>query len=271
MKNRAGFLCLIVFCLAVPYLQAAGVDAGFEAGLSSAQRPQEDRDRDAARRPGQVIEFLGIESGMTVMDIIAAGGYYTEVLSAAVGPEGRVISQNSERILQMGDGAMARALKTRVDRLNNVDILLSSLSELHPPAGTPASTDNLILGHVQTSAATYEGKIDAAITALNLHDVYNFGGEDGARAMLETIYKLLKPGAVFGVIDHVGTAGRDNAKLHRIERNTAKELLTGAGFEIAAESDVLANPDDDHTLNIWDDSLGRNTDRMLIKARKPGG
>jgi predicted methyltransferase len=113
----------------IPRGLAAGVDKDFAAGLRSDQRPAEDKDRDAARKPDQVIQFLGIGSGMTVMDVIAGGGYYTEVLSAAVGPRGRVISQNSERVLQMYDGAMARALKTRVDRLDNVDILLASLSK----------------------------------------------------------------------------------------------------------------------------------------------
>jgi predicted methyltransferase len=46
-------------------------------------------------------------------------------------------------------------------------------------------------------------------------------------------------------------------------------MLTRAGFEIEAQSDILMNSADDHTLNIRDESLGRATDRMLIRARKP--
>ena len=83
------------------------------------------------------------------------------------------------------------------------------------------------------------------------------------------IFKALKPGGVFGVTDHEGSAGLDNASLHRIELATAKEALENAGFIVEATSDVLHNPADDHTLRYDDESLARNTDRFLIRARKP--
>ena len=268
MNVRTGLILFTVCCMFVPPLQAAGVDKGFAAALASDQRPAADKARDAARKPAQVMKFLGIESGMTVMDVIAATGWYTEVLSAAVGPKGHVISQNSERLLQMGNGSAAKQFKARVDRLGNVDILLASLNQLSP-APEAAYSGDTILGPVETSPAAFAGKIDAALTALNLHDVYNFGGEDAAKAMLDTIYKMLKPGGVFGVIDHVGIDGQDNVKLHRIKPDVARALITGAGFKIEAVSDILANPRDDHTKVVFDPSLERNTDRFLIKARKP--
>ena len=115
----------------------------------------------------------------------------------------------------------------------------------------------------------YDGKIDVAITALNLHDTYIFGGEAGAVIFLKNIFTALKPGGVLGVIDHVGIAGQDNISFHRIEKSMAMTFLKYAGFVIEAESDLLANPKDDHMLPMRDPSLERNTDRMLIKARKP--
>ena len=269
MNIRNGLFCAVLCSLIAPVLQAAGLDKGFDAALASAQRPAADKALDAARKPRQVMEFLGIDSGMTVMDVIAAGGYFTEVLSAAVGPKGRVISQNSERILQMGDGATARAFKARVDRLGNVDILLSSLSELDPKESPYSPAGSTILGAVETVPGVYADKLDAALTNLNLHDVYNFGGEDAARAMLKTIFQMLKPGGVFGVIDHVGIAGQDNTKLHRIEPAVARRLITSAGFTIEAESRLLANPKDDHTLVVFDPSLHRDTDRFFFKAVRP--
>ena len=60
--------------------------------LASDSRSAEDQARDAGRKPADVVEFLGIESGMRVIDVIAAGGYYTEVLTLAVGPEGHVVA-----------------------------------------------------------------------------------------------------------------------------------------------------------------------------------
>lgn len=269
MNIHTGLFIAVFIGLIAPAIQAAELDPGFEAALASTQRPAEDKALDGARKPRQVMEFLGIGSGMTVMDVIAGGGYFTEVLSAAVGPGGRVISQNSERILQMGDGAMARAFKARVDRLGNVDILLSSLSTLNPEESPYSPAGSTILGAVETTPAVYTEKLDAALTDLNLHDVYIFGGEDAAKAMVKTIFQMLKPGGVFGVIDHIGIAGQDNTKLHRIEPDVARRLITSAGFKIEAESDLLANPSDDHTLNIHDPSLHRNTDRLFFKAVRP--
>ncbi len=111
-------------------------------------------------------------------------------------------------------------------------------------------------------------EVDAALTGLNLHDFRNRSAEE-AQVFLSGIFMALKPGGVFGVIDHEGSDGLDNASLHRIELATAKEAIRTAGFVVEATSDVLDNSSDDHTLKYDDESLGRNTDRILIRARKP--
>ena len=213
------------------------------AALAAPQRPADEKLRDQARKPVQTLQFLGVQAGMTVVDMLAAGGWYTEVLSAAVGPKGKVYSQNPERMKErMGDAAKARA-----DRLKNVELLY-----------TKDMTDFGL-----------DGTVDFAITALNLHDAYNFGGEQAGKDFFKGVYKALKPGSVLGVIDHVGIAGQDNKTMHRIEKSVAIELIKSAGFTIEGESDVLHNPNDDHTKQIRDASLERNTDQMLFKARKP--
>ena len=99
---------------------AAPVDLG--PLLASESRSEADRARDAGRKPERVIEFLGIKSGMRVVDIIAAGGYYTEVLSLAVGPDGEVIAQNPQSVLEFREGANEKAISARLagNRLPNV-------------------------------------------------------------------------------------------------------------------------------------------------------
>lgn len=114
-----------------------------------------------------------------------------------------------------------------------------------------------------------DGRIDVAISNQNLHDIYNAGGEDAALPLITSIYTALKPGGIFGLMDHRGVGGQPNGDLHRIEIATARDLLVKAGFEIEAESDLLRNPADDHTRGPGDESLGGNSDRFLIKARKP--
>src|SRR5262252_3793171 len=62
--------------------------------LAAPERSQENKARDAARKPIETVQFLGIKTGDTVVDMIAESGWLTEVLSAAVGPKGHVYSQN---------------------------------------------------------------------------------------------------------------------------------------------------------------------------------
>ncbi len=166
-------------------------------------------------------------------------------------------------------------MKERTARLGNVEILLHDFNpaELSPALASRLNMVNgpVDLGPLTTRKELYDGKVDVAITALNLHDAYIFGGEAGAVTLLENIFTALKPGGVLGVIDHVGIAGQNNSRLHRIEKSMAMTFLKYAGFVVEDESDLLANPKDDHTLPMRDPSLERNTDRMLIKARKPAG
>ena len=85
-------------------------------------RSTEDKARDGGRKPAEVITFLGVEPGMTVIDVIAASGYYTEVLSRAVGPLGKVYAQNPAAVLKFREGANDKALNHRLadNRLPNV-------------------------------------------------------------------------------------------------------------------------------------------------------
>lgn len=218
--------------------------------LAADSRPAEDRARDAGRKPAAVIAFLGIAPGMTVVDLIAAGGYNTEVLSIAVGPEGKVYAQNNAYVLQMGEGANDKAMTARLagGRLPNVQRLDREIAEL----------------------GLAPGSIDAAVTALNFHDIYNGRGPEAAARFLEAVYAFLEPGGVLGIIDHAGNPGADNEKLHRIEEKRVVEAALAAGFEVEATSDVLRNPADDRTQSVFEPALRGHTDCFVLRLRKPG-
>jgi predicted methyltransferase len=212
-------------------------------------RSDEDKARDAQRKPDQVLTFLGIRAGDTVLDIWAAGGWYTEVLSIAVGPDGKVYSQNPQAVLNFSDGRYDKQLTARLadGRLANVERVDAAAVELDI---TPAS-------------------VDFAFSALNFHDVYNRQGEEAAGEFLVAIFDLLKPGGTLGLVDHVGDAGADNTSLHRIELSLVEGAATAAGFIIEAQSDLLAHPEDDHTRGVFDPTLRGHTDRFILRLRKP--
>ncbi len=219
--------------------------------LASPDRNVDDFIRDASRKPVEVLTFLGIETGMQVLDVYAAGGYYTFILARAVGPDGRVFAQNTPRGLNYEEDrqniTQGEALenKIRAGNLDNVTQLIARLEEL-PLA--PASVDAILLAQV-------------------LHDYYN-PDPVRARALLDQLFALLKPGGVVGVTDHVGIAGMDNRDLHRMQIDQAISLAEDAGFTVE-QSDLLRNPQDDHRRNIFDPRLNRNTDRFLLKLSKP--
>ena len=182
---------------------------------------------------------------------MAASGWYTEVLSIAVGPSGSVTAQNPEWILAFRERANDKALEARLadGRLPNVTRLDAEYASLGLEAGS----------------------FDAAISALNFHDAYYLGSPEAAAEFLAAVYTVLKPGGVLGIIDHVGNPDGDNDSLHRIDKALTIELVTAAGFVVEGDSNLLANPDDDHTQSPFTEGLRGNTDRFLLKLRKPTG
>ena len=243
-------LVLMLVPLTISLAQAQDYDA-LRRSLSDPDRDLTDYARDAARKPVAVLEFLSIAPGMTVLDVYAAGGYYTYILSKAVGPEGIVYAQNTRRGLQFIEDRQditqgeALANKIRAGKLDNVTQLIGALDEIDIASNS----------------------LDAVMLAQTLHDFYN-GNPDRALTLLRRLYDWLKPGGVIAVTDHVGLPGRDNRQMHRMEIGQAIAVAEAAGFT-AVSSDLLRNPDDDKTRSIFDPRLNRNTDRFLLKLTKP--
>lgn len=213
--------------------------------LASPERSAENKARDEGRKPIESVKFFGIKTGDTVVDMIAEAGWFTEVLSAAVGPSGHVYMQNPPFLPE------TEAEKALIKRLGNVEAL-----------------------RVRVDQAGLAGKADAIVTAMNLHDIYNGfqdqpAGEPAAVEFLKAIYGALKPGGTLALIDHVGVAGQDNKKLHRMLPQQARDAITKAGFTIEAESKLLANSADDHTKGVFDPAIRGKTDQFMFRARKP--
>lgn len=232
-----------------PASKSSGSSGGLAAALASADRPAEDKARDADRKPAELMQFFGVKPGMTTVDLIALGGYVTEVLSVAVGPNGKVYAQNPPIALQLRDGMYAKQITDRLagNRLPNV---------VRVDADLPASSQ------------IAPGSVDVAITAMNYHDVRNRNPDDGV-GILKAIYTMLKPDGVLGVTDHVGNDGANNTQLHRIPKHFLLEDAKAAGFTVDGESDVLAHAADDHTKVVFDPTLRGKTDQFVVRLRKP--
>ena len=215
--------------------------SALQQAMASPDRPAQDKTRDANRKAPEILQFMGVREGDTVLDVIAMGGWYTEVLSYAVGDSGKVYMQNNPIPITERS---ADERNERLSRLSNVENWIGSIADIPP------------------------NSIDFTMTALNFHDVYNRSATD-ADNMLKGVLRALKPGGVLAILDHEGTEGADNPTLHRVAFEDAVKAAVDAGFALVGTSDLLENPEDDHTLAPFDPSMERRTDRFVLKLEKP--
>ena len=245
----AAFALSSAACMGGMGVQTPPDPASYAAALADPSRPADDRARDAARHTAETLAFARVRPGQKIADLIIGGGYFTRVFAAAVGPEGRVTAwQPAEFIAFMasyGDSL------TAVDALANVDGIRS-----------PAAAPDLPMG------------LDLAFTAQNYHDLHlRQSGADTASRVNAAVFRALKPGGLYVVIDHHAVAGSPLTAadtVHRIDIEAVKREVLAAGFVLDGESDVLANPADPLTASVFDASIRGRTSQFMLRFRKPG-
>jgi len=226
----------------------------YEAAVASDARPDSDRDRDAGRKPAAILEFMGIEPGMTVLDVFTGGGYYAEIIAGVVGAQGKVIAHSNQAYL----GFVGDMFNERFDsgRLANVEVLMAENNELSLEADS----------------------LDAVMLVLSFHDLYHSDPENGwpqidGPAFLAELKKGLKPGGIVAVIDHYAEAGapvETGDTIHRIDPAIAVADMEAAGFVLDGQSDMLRNPDDDLGKIVFAPELRGKTDRFVMRFKNPG-
>ncbi len=225
----------------------------YEAALSNPLRPEADRERDAARKAGEVLEFAGITSGMTVLDMFTADGWYSEIIAHVVGASGKVFAHSNEAYKNFVGNALEERFGT--GRLAQVEILMAENNHLMLQADS----------------------LDAVVMSLSFHDIYHDDAENGwekidGPAFLTELYKGLKSGGIVAILDHYAEAGappETGETLHRIDPALVISNMEDAGFVLEAQSDILRNPDDDHSKIVFAPEIRGKTDQFVMRFRKP--
>jgi predicted methyltransferase len=261
MRVRDRFSLVLAFfailALPTPFAPSRGLAAEPEippaiaAAVAAPDRSEADQALDAGRHPAEMLAFFGIAPGMKVAEIGAAGGYTAELLARIVGPEGRVYGQNAPFVLQRF------AEKPWSERLQKP--VMKNVVRLDRPFDDPLPPD-------------VQG-LDAVLIVLFYHDTY-WQGVDRAR-MNAAVYRALKPGGVYAIVDHSarpGTGAADVQTLHRIEERTLVEDVEKAGFERKRSADFLRNPKDTRDWNASPVAAGEKrgeSDRFVLEFVKP--
>jgi predicted methyltransferase len=222
---------------------AAAQDYG--AIVAAPDRSDTDRQTDQRRRPAQMLAFMGVKSGMKVLDVFSSAGYSTELLARSVGPDGTVYAQDAqatvERVKERFEArAQSPAMKNVVRVVRNYDDPIP-----------PEMRD-----------------LDLITIFFSYHDI-TYMDVDRA-AMNKKLFAALKPGGFFVVADHSAKPGDGTSvgkTLHRIEESALRQEVEAAGFKLVAEGDFLRNPEDARDTTSTRPVMP--VDRFVLKFQKP--
>jgi predicted methyltransferase len=244
MRKEFGFVLLVLGM--VTLVQGADIPEHIQAAVAASDRPEVDRARDPDRKPAEVLTFVGIEPGMRVVELMAGSGYYVDILGRAVGEKGTVWAQNNAFVLKRF------AEKNLAERLENPN--LANVKRLDRELDDPDLPE----------------KLDVVMMVLFYHDTY--WQKVDREKMNQAVFAALKPGGLFVVIDHHAEAGsgdRDVSTLHRMDEALVRNELQAVGFQLIAESDILAHHEDERTINVFKAEIRGKTDRFILKFQKP--
>lgn len=239
-------LLLAVSALATPLTAASPkLNSVIAKAVADPARPAESRKADPLRKPAETLAFSGVRPGMVVGEFYPGGGYFTRMLSDVVGPTGHVYGIENAK------------WKSAVEANQKLATHLRNVTMDSGPFGK----------------VDFPKPLDLAWVTQNYHDmkIAEYGKVDTV-AFDRAVYKALKPGGIFFILDHQGPRGMTTAqieKMHRINRDVVVKEVTSAGFKLAAEGTFLRRPGDDHTKSIFDKSIQGHTDQYALKFVKP--
>lgn len=213
------------------------------AAIASTRRSAEDRAQDETRHPAEMLALSDIAPGQSVGELLPGEGYFTRLFSLSVGPQGHVYTV----------------------------VRLQPSQYEHPVA---EDMGNVTTVRANYDAFTFPQPVDVVFTARNYHDLkiasYNMGD---TVAMDRAAFAALRPGGVYIVIDHSAAAGYiedQQHPLHRIDQDLVRREVESAGFVYDGEMQILRNPQDPRTQNVFDPAIRGHTDQFVMRFRKPG-
>jgi len=267
MRSSSFAPLAISILLAAP--AAAAPSPAIKAAVANPARLDTERPRDRYRHPAETLSFFGVAPNQTVIEFSPGGGWYTRILMPLLAKSGHYVAVVSTSPKAQDSAHKLIAGIPGADR--------ASVSGFDPATATMAKP----------------GSADVVLTFRNVHNLFmpeDGGAKDGsvARAFFRAAFNALKPGGTLGVVDHRLPEKADNVREQTsgyVKRSTVVALATAAGFKLAGESEINANPKDsaDWPNGVWtlpptlsqkDQDRAKylaigESDRMTLKFVKP--
>ena len=219
------------------------VSAAIQKAVDSPDRAQKQKDRDVGRKPGETLAFAGLKPGQKVVELASFGQYYTDIMAPVVGPKGHIWMYD----LPYTDKNFGNASREFVAKHPNTEFAEARFDQMDWPQN-----------------------LDLITIVLYYHDL-GYNGVNTA-VLDKKMFDALKPGGKLLIVDHKADAGsgwRDSKTIHRIGVETIVQEVTAAGFKLKVDSDLLANPQDDHHKMVFAPGERGHTDQALFVFEKP--
>lgn len=282
-------IALLAAGLAAPAVIAADfaanlpIEARIERAMLGEHRSEANRARNRYRHPVGTLSFLGLEDGMTVMEIWPGGGWYTEVLAPVMRHKGQLIVASWDVDVPDQPEYRYRLQKELLDMFS----------------AHPGVYDQVAVVPYSPPASASLGKAESVDLILTFRNTHGWIGDGIADQVFAEFARVLRPGGVLGVVQHRAAEGADAAETAQtgyVPEAAVIELARKAGLYLEARSEVNANPADsrEHAGGVWTlppgfgqcqeladeeekaacmdkyQAIGES-DRMTLRFRKPVG
>jgi len=244
-------IIVIAAALSLPVVaQDSTVKDKIMAAMSSDMRTEAEVERDRNRKPVETLQFLGLKDDMRVLELLPGGGWYTKILAPT-------LKENGELYVAIGTMRVNRDLLS-VKGFDHVKVLdIGVTSERNGPFR-------------KSNIGAFEfgvSNIDLALTFRNMH---NFTPE-GRRNMNAAVYKALKSGGHFGVVDHTKRHMEPMTAENRRRADPVQIIHEAleAGFEFVDFAGLHYKADDELRFEVGRKTVTGNSDRFTLLFRKP--
>jgi predicted methyltransferase len=278
-KAIAALAVLPVALIAPPAAAADAIPAAVRAAVADAGRPPQDLARDAKRKPDQVIAFTGAKPGDKIAELLPGDGYYTRILSKLAGPKGKVYPF----VPIIGTQEQQKAREEADAKAGKPPGMHSSAAPMLAIQNIAEYNNVVTIWEMPWQLDTKEQfgvpeQVDVVFTAGEYHDLHNMPRSPDGKTPLDVaafdkaIFRAVKPGGTFTVIDHAANKGAGfgaTETLHRTDPDAVKAEILSAGFTFDGDSQALANASDNHAKPANEGAMYDDSDKYMMRFKKP--